>query len=281
MSEQQILVPTDLSDCSEAALQYGAMLRDRLNAALTILFADEPGYPMNMPELPLAVKERPADEKKKVLALVRGQIEKFIPAPLPEIRTTFGPAAEVIVRTAEEIDASLIVMGTRGRSGLKRLMLGSVTESVLSETMRAVVTLGPSVKDPAKPIRTILCPVNFSFVALDALRRAAQIANDGDADLIVLYVAEEKDPPMSEKLEEELAAWIEPHLRDQTRYRHMVATGNAAERVLAIADETGTDLLVMGAQKKMFGESTVIGGTSERVVRFARCAVLTVPRASV
>jgi nucleotide-binding universal stress UspA family protein len=211
---------------------------------------------------------------------VRKQVEKNVPAPLPEIRTTFGSAAEVIVRTAEEIDASLIVMGTRGRRGLQRLMLGSVTESVLSDTMRAVVTLGPSVKDAGRPIKTILCPVNFSFVALDALRRAAQIATHGDADLVVLYVAEEKDPPMNEKLEEELASWIEPHVREQTRYRQMVAKGNPVERVLAIADEIGAELLVMGAQKKMFGESTVIGSTSERVIRFARCAVLTVPRAA-
>lgn len=278
MTDHRILVPTDLSDSSAPALVYAAMLRDRLNARLTILFADEPGYPMNMPELPLAVKERPADEKEKVLELVRKQVEKHVPSPLPEIRTEFGSAAEVIIKTAEEMDASFVVMGTRGRRGFQRLMLGSVTESVLSDTSRAVITLNPSVKDPAKPIRTVLCPVNFSFVALEALRRAAQIANDGDADLVVLYVAEEKDPPMSEKLEEELASWIEPHLRGQTRYRHMVATGNAAERVLAIADEIGAELLVIGAQKKMFGESTVIGGTSERLIRFARCPVLTIPQ---
>ena len=59
----------------------------------------------------------------------------------------------------------------------------------------------------------------------------------------------------------------------------MVATGQAAEQVLQMVDEIPADLLVIGAQHRMFRDSTVIGATTERVVRFARIPVLTVPRA--
>jgi nucleotide-binding universal stress UspA family protein len=116
-------------------------------------------------------------------------------------------------------------------------------------------------------------------VALEAMRKAAEIASKCDAELIILYVAEEKQPPLTEELERELATWVDPHLGGRTRYRQMVATGQAAEQVLHMVDEIPADLLVIGAQHRMFRDSTVIGATTERLVRFARIPVLTVPRA--
>ena len=59
----------------------------------------------------------------------------------------------------------------------------------------------------------------------------------------------------------------------------MAATGHAADQVLQIADEISADLLVIGAQHRIFRDSTVIGATTQRLVRFARIPVLTVPRA--
>ncbi len=280
MSKQGILVPTDLSEYSDAALRYAATLRDRLGLSLTVVFADEPGFPVNMPEMPLAVKERPPADQKRVVAIVRRHVETIVPAPVPEIRTAFGSPADVILKTSTDVDAALIVMGTRGRRGLHRMMVGSVTESVLEDSLRPVLTLGPAaIAEKAAPLQTILCPVNFSFVALDAMREAARIASRLDAELVILYVAEEKQPPLTADLERELATWVDPHLGGRTKYRQMVATGQAAEQVLQIADEISADLIVIGAQHRIFRDSTVIGATTERLVRFARIPVLTVPRA--
>ncbi|HUP46369.1 MAG TPA: universal stress protein [Thermoanaerobaculia bacterium] len=279
MSDERILIPTDLSDYGAAALRYAAMLREPLSAQLTVVYADEPGYPVTMPDMPLAVYERPFEERSQVIETVRGHVKEIIPAPLPEIRSEFGFASDVICKVADEIDATLIVMGTHGRRGLSRVMLGSVTESVLRQSMRPLVTLAPpAITEHPAGVKTILCPVNFSFVALDAMRKGAALAARLDAELVVLYVAEEKQPPLDDKLKSELGSWIEPELRGRSRYRQMVASGNAAERVLEIGDEIKADLLVIGAQHRMFRNSTVIGGTTERLVRFAKCAVLTVPR---
>jgi nucleotide-binding universal stress UspA family protein len=280
MSQHGILVPTDLSEYSEAALRYGAMLRQRLGLPLTVVFADEPGFPMHMPEMPLAVNERPPADQKRVADIVRRHVETIVPPPPPEIRTAFGSPADVILKTAASMEAAMIVMGTRGRRGLTRMMVGSVTESVLEDSLRPVLTLGPaSMGEEPSPIETILCPVNFSFVALDAMRQAAEIAGKCNAELVILYVAEEKQPPLTAELEKELATWVDPHLDSRTRYRQMVATGQAAEQVLQIAEEISADLLVIGAQHTMFRDSTVIGATTQRVVRFSRIPVLTVPRA--
>lgn len=280
MSKQGILVPTDLSEYSDAALRYASTLRERLGLPLTVVFADEPGFPVNMPEMPLAVNERPPADQKRVADIVRRHVEAIVPAPLPDIRTAFGSPADVILKTSTDIDAALIVMGTRGRRGLSRMMLGSVTESVLEDSLRPVLTLGPAaIAETIAPLETILCPVNFSFVALDAMREAARLAARLDAELVILYVAEEKQPPLTAELERELATWVDPHLGGRTKYRQMVATGHAADQVLQIADEISADLLVIGAQHRIFRDSTVIGATTQRLVRFARIPVLTVPRA--
>ena len=63
-------------------------------------------------------------------------------------------------------------------------------------------------------------------------------------------------------------------------FHELTMRGGAAERVLDCVDDLGADLLVIGAQHKFFRETTVIGTTTERLVRFAQCPVLTVVRAA-
>ena len=72
--------------------------------------------------------------------------------------------------------------------------------------------------------------------------------------------------------------WIAPEMQETISYRELVVRGGPAERVLDCADDVGADLLVIGAQHKLFRDATVIGTTSERVIRFASCPVLVVPR---
>ena len=75
--------------------------------------------------------------------------------------------------------------------------------------------------------------------------------------------------------------WIAPELQEVCSYRELVVRGGPAERVLDCADDVGADFLVIGAQHKLFRDATVLGATSERVIRFASCPVLVVPRAVV
>jgi len=87
--------------------------------------------------------------------------------------------------------------------------------------------------------------------------------------------AEEAADPGDEAadIEGEFAAWIDPHVRTRCRYAHIVASGNAAEETIRIANEAHADLIVLGSQHKRFADASVIGATTERVVRFAKRAV--------
>ena len=265
MTDHHLLVPTDLSEFGAAALRYAAALRQPLDAAMTVLYCDEPGYPLAAPDL--------------VLDRLAKHVAASVPAPLPNLRVARGYAMQSSLDTADDIDASLIVMGTHGRRGWRRLLLGSVTENVLRQSKRPVITIGPSGVPIQSPrFSTILCPVNFSLAGIDALREAGVMASRLDADLLVLYVAEPSGPPLSSDLELEFSGWIDPQLRGRCRYRQMIASGDAAERVLETADQVRADLLVIGAQHARFRDTTIIGSTSEKIARFAECPVMTVVR---
>ncbi|HEY6895433.1 MAG TPA: universal stress protein, partial [Rhodanobacteraceae bacterium] len=126
-------------------------------------------------------------------------------------------------------------------------------------------------------IRTILCPVNFSEVAREALENACALADALEAQLIVANVVE-RGERVPAQVEDRFHAWVDPLVRARTTYESVVVTGDPAQRVLEIADQTRADLIVLGAQHEFFSDATVIGTTTERVTRFARQPVLTIVR---
>lgn len=177
--------------------------------------------------------------------------------------------------------ADLVIMGTHGRRGWRRALLGSVTENVLHEIDRPVLTVTPGVLTPGvePKIRKVVCPVNFTYVSRESLTMAASFAEAFDAELIVIYVAEGIQPPNLPEVESAFNLWVGPAMRSRTRYQlSVIGEGNPAEVVLGTAQEIGADLIVIGAQHKFFSDATVIGTTTQRVTRFARCPVLTIVR---
>jgi nucleotide-binding universal stress UspA family protein len=185
--------------------------------------------------------------------------------------------ARAIVAAAREMRADMIVMGTHGRHGWRRAILGSVTESVLHDTDRPVLTVTPGIV--ASGIKRVLCPVNFTYIARESLRSASSIASAFGAELVVMYVAEGVQPPQLPDVEAAFNLWVDPAVRGRAQYRlSVVSEGNPAERVLDTAGNIEADLIVIGAQHKFFSDATVIGTTTQRITRFARCPVLTVVR---
>jgi len=245
---RHIIAATDLSESSVAAMRYARMLAERFRARLTIIYSD------------------PIDEHQQKL---RDEVETHVApvlAGLPyDIEVTTGPPADMIVRTQRAKNEDLIVMGTHGHRGWRRAVLGSVAENVLHTAHCPVLTVsrhsGLPVQGPVA-IARILCPTNFSEVAHESLTIANELADAFGAQLEVVHVVEGDAPPPPEN----------------ANYRQIVLRGGAAERILDYAEDMGADLLVIGAQRQMFRDATVIGTTTERLVRFASCPVLAVTR---
>lgn len=273
---RHILCPVDLSERSAPALHYAAALSRCADARITALYAESfappPYFTESQVEALAAQMRDSAAAAEKTLAQFVAQV--LGPgAPKVETRIANALPADAILRTAQETGADLIAMGTHGRSGFNRWMMGSVAERVLRESRIPVLTARHT-GDARSPraIRKILCPVNDSEVAKRSLQLAANLAGCLGAALTVLHV-QEKDAPGRIA---DLCQWVHAQTPSQCEMMELSREGEAAQEIIRVAAETNCDLLVMGARHRLFHDSTVIGTTTIRTVRHAPCAVLTV-----
>jgi len=277
---ERILVPTDMSAFGDLALRYALQFAERLGSKITLLHAEEISW--LAADHPIGYYFENVPEAKTALTTqLHEYAESHLPAPI-SATTLFedDDPALAIVRIAHDIKADLIVMGTHGRRGIRRAILGSVAEYVLRATDVPVITVNPALfaPDGVVGIRTVLCPVNFTAIAREALAQASAIADSFAAQLVVMHVCEGSEPRLFSDVQNQFGVWVDPQVRARTRYKEIVVHGHAAEQVLAVADQIDADLLVIGAQHKRFADTTVIGSTTEKISRFAKRAVMTVIR---
>jgi nucleotide-binding universal stress UspA family protein len=277
-----ILATTDLSDSSLPALRYARLFADRFFAKLTVMYTDPIVYPIDYvgPAAGLYVDTSPEHHAALRTELVQHAAEAMNGRPY-EVVVTLGQPIPTILSAAREQNADLIITGTHLRHGWRRAILGSVSEGVLHGSHCPVLTVAVRDHPNAAPaVHHVVCPVNFTDVAHESLHVAARIAEAFSAKLTAVHVIE-SDEGNAEAAEARIRSWIGAGLEDICEVRHLVVRGGAAERVLDSADDLGADFFVVGAQHRMFRDATVIGTTTERLIRFASSPVLVVPRPNV
>ena len=196
-----ILCPIDFSEGSRRALDHAVTLARWYHARVSALHV----YPLSIPVYgvsyagpeglqPVLLTEL---ERQQLLSRLEAEVVEDRAATRLTIETVLDEAAnvpEAIVSRARTTSADLIVIGTHGRSGFERLMLGSVAEKVLRKAACPVLTVPADTPDAvpreAGSIRRILCPVDFSSSSEDALEYAASLAQEAHARLTVLHVLE-------------------------------------------------------------------------------------------
>ncbi len=267
-----ILCPVDFSEISSHALRTASLLAACGNATLVAAYANWFEAPPYFTEARIEGLEREIRESAQA---AQESLAEFVKAELGEraawveTRVVDGLPADGIRTAAERVHADLIVMGTHGRGGLNRWMLGSVAERVLRESPIPVLTVR---SEPRWPIRRVLCPVHDAAASRQALRVAAGLSACLQAELTVLHVHE----PSGDKAVPSLCDWIPAEERARCSIRELVRHGDAAEEIVKVAAEEPFDLLVMGAVRRSFFEGMVLGTTTIRAVRHAPCPVLTV-----
>ncbi|QGJ69627.1 Universal stress protein UspA [Planctomycetales bacterium 10988] len=137
MNAKTILFPTDFSRLSDNALHRATVLAKESNAKLLILHVEEPPSAYAGGEMYYGMPEPDHEALKEMLA----RITPHDPDLAFERRLEIGDPASEIVRVAEEEDVDMIVMATHGRTGLTRLLMGSVAESVVRHAPCAVLSL--------------------------------------------------------------------------------------------------------------------------------------------
>ncbi|MEP0548903.1 MAG: universal stress protein [Rhodothermales bacterium] len=293
---RRILFPTDYSACAEGAFTHAAYLADRHGAELHLLHVTEPvGDPLETCfddfritpadlaadlHLPLPERDdRPADEPVRIVSA-----EESGPDPAP-----------VILRYARDHDIDLIVMGTHGRRGLRRMMVGSVAEEVVRLAPCPVFTVRTHDEtDDMAPwvIRRVLVPVDLSTRSTLTARHAAALASVYGAELDLVTVLDTGDlatlpfDPMGGKVSldearrraqktlDALMRALEaevPTLRDHVT-THLEA-GHPVNEILDLAETTGADLIVLGSHGHTGLERLLLGSVASQLVRSAPCPV--------
>ena len=279
-----ILAPTDLTDDSIPALRYARLFADRFHARLTVLYADPIVYPVDFAGMSESLYITAAPEHE---ARLRADVQRYVSLVTEgrpcDIEIAVGHPIPAILDEERKRRADLVIVGTHLRPGWRRALLGSVSDGVLHNSDCPVLTVASADRGMAKPpyaITNILCPVNYTDVARESLRMAAGVAEAFGARLTIVHVLE-NDEVMNPSIDEEkVRRWVAPQLQDVCTYRELVVRGGPAERVLDCADDVSADLLVIGAQHRLVRDTTVIGTTTERLVHFATCPVLVVPRSA-
>lgn len=270
-----ILCPVDLSRLSALALRYADALSRCQGARITALYANSIPIPPYFTESQMG---QLTEQIRNSTAAAETSLARFVEeilGPQPErveVKVVEAAPVDGILRAAEDTGADLITMGTHGRSGVNRWMLGSVAERVLRESKIPVLTVrGGSAGDSPVSIRHILCPVNNSNIARLSLQFATRLAVCLDARVTVLHV-KERDPRDAIG---DLCEWVAAQDRPPCPIHEVTREGEAAQEIVRFAAEGGCDLLVLGVHHRLFFDSTVIGTTTVRTVRHAPCPVLT------
>lgn len=278
---QNILCPVDFSDISALGLRFANAIANCAGARLHVLYADQflppPYFTHDRLEQIRQQLKGAKLEAERTLTEFAGKTLGAAGAGV-NVRVIEALPVDGILQAIDETSADLVAMGTHGRSGFNRLMLGSVTEHLLRVAPVPVLTVRPrdGGPEPFPAIRSVVCPVNESEVARTALGYAARLAHCFGAELTVLHARE----PHGKDSISDLCAWVPAGVRSMCTVREMTRDGEAAEVILRAASELSCDVLVMGARYRTFFEGTIVGTTSIRVVRHAPCAVLTIPARS-
>jgi nucleotide-binding universal stress UspA family protein len=293
---KQIICPVDFSESSVRALACAAAIARWYDAQLTVLHVVPTFESMqvrgDIVEPIHLVTPMPRDQ-------VLDEMSRFLNlatlSPRANALAETGDPQATIIDQALSTRADLIVMGTHGRRGFKRLVLGSVAEAVLREAPCPVLTVPPhapaGVSDTVT-FKRILCPIDFSPSALQALGFALDLARQSDGRVTLMRVVEwleEEEPRASahfnvpeyrryvvDDTQERLRNVVAEESRTWVEIDDLVVFGRAYREILRAAESKPADLIVMGAQGRGGLGLALFGSTTQQVVRGAICPVLTV-----
>lgn len=274
-----ILVPTDFSEPAAHALRYASALGERFGAHLLVIYADPFVLPLDVPtngtQFALSIEEMVEQAREELQRHAEENISTHVPF---DTRVLVESPVDAILREGCETGADLIVMGTHGRTGLRRLLVGSVTEAVMRAAGVPVIAVNTSAPDNAA-VHKVLCPVSFTAACREALRYAAALTGSGDVPLVLFHATEEQELENTIRELIRLQDWAPAELAGRCDVK-IVPRHASAEDIVTFARLTTADLIAVGVPANR-GLADVLRGTiAERIVQNSGCPVLVVNAAA-
>jgi nucleotide-binding universal stress UspA family protein len=285
---RRILCPTDFSEFSDIAFRYALSIAQHYRGKLLVQHVVES---WQHPEAAFVPAHYYVEFRSHLLHKGEEELQRFVKNHAnngirPEPVVEQGIAADSILALAEAQEVDLIVMGTHGRRGFDRLMVGSVTERVLRKASCPVLAvhkpsrdfLSLREQDPIRLNRILFC-TDFSDNSRRALGHALSLTAEYNAELTLLHVL--KDIPGASIIDEAIAmeqldSLIPLEKLKAGRIRSMVRRGSAYEQIIQFALETRPDIVIMAVRGHGALNLAVFGSTTYRVIQLGPCPVLAV-----
>jgi len=281
---KNVLFATDFSPVSRTALPFAESVARRYGSKLIAAHAISPGETRMVPtEAWGACQQAIEDGARQEM----NGLDVRLTAIPHEVVIRHGMIWDVLSELIEEKDADLLIMGTHGRSGIGRLLMGSVAEEVFRQVAGPVLTIGPGVAAHAAPqaeFKEIVFATDFSLGSLAAAPYALSLAQEFQARLTLVHVVAEAGElvhgsaiPECERILADLRAIVPLDAEMWCRPECDVRFGVPAAGILEVAAEKRADLIVLGVRSGHVGAAThALAATAHSVLSCAPCPVLTV-----
>lgn len=275
---KQVLCPVDFSPTSTAVLSWTRLIAEAFEARVEILYADWSEPPRYFTEGQLSVLDSEEQRQRHGLEHDLRDLAKKVLGPhiSYSVSVVEGHAVDVILDRSRKSPPDLVVMSSHGRSGVARLLLGSVAENVVHEAECPVLIVrGPVISPEQRHLERVLCPVNLTETAREGAEVASGMASVLEAELNVLQAIEAEVAEGDAR--RQLCRWVPETVRAHCHVSKLVFKGDAAEQIILFARRENLDLIVLGAEHRSFLEFSTLGRTTERVLRHGPSSVLLVP----
>lgn len=286
MTVEKILCPTDFSSGANQALRVAVRIARETGAELVVLHAwhiPSSAYALEATFPPLVVQQIVDESQRALDRVVKEAAADGAKRVIGKLRT--GVPWAQIVEELESQPYDLCVIGTHGRTGLARVLLGSVAGKVVRLAPCSVLAVRPDAE--VKPFHHALVPTDFSDSAAHALELAAKVV-EPTGSLTLLHVVEvpvvySREAPLAEltrDLDKRATAALDTEVGRIGRRTALPVTprtrvGSPGEQTLAaLDDDRSIDLVVIGSHGRTGIERVLLGSVAETVVRHARCPVL-------
>jgi nucleotide-binding universal stress UspA family protein len=286
------LFPTDFSPCAEHAFSHAAHLAARYDARLHILSVtdeQDESVPNPMTYLPLGrdelaaelgIRREPEADKRERDAGQISTVNVTISDPSPW---------RAILTYSEENDVDLIIMGTHGRHGVDRMLMGSVAEQVVRRARCPVLTVRASATTEGHT-GPILVPIDFSTFTDGTIAQAIELARAYQSDIRLVHVVEPITlpsvygvdpmpamiPDMEARAREALEELGARKIGGVLHWTAQVLVGHATHEIVTEAEEVGARMIVIATHGLTGFKRLLMGSVTEQVVREASCPVFTV-----
>jgi nucleotide-binding universal stress UspA family protein len=284
ISLRKLLLATDFSPAAEKAASYALALARNFSSTVEVAHVFEPSIATTYE----AVIGLPPYAMQQITEENLGRVRREFSSAGIEAHTAYieghRPYAGLL-QLAKDHEVDLIVAGTRSKSGIERLILGSTAEELIRHSGCPVLTVGPNaapVGNGPLVFRSIVYATDFSTEAAKAAFYALSFAQDSGAHLYFCYVlmqdaiGNRQHEYLNNGFKEALKKLIPNSSYDWCDPECAVEHGDASQAILHLADRVHADLIVLGARKASFWLIHIAPGITPSLLAEAACPIMTV-----